>query len=358
MTQDYDDPWLDLTGGNPSTFPDAPYLAAELIGTVMPLQAGFGMDTRKAVPDELQGAIFGPVPADSSNAMPTYAILDAAKVVNLPERLDTSGLAHRCLFQGDAYDDLKDVAPWIVRLEDGHSFTRAIFTAGENPRYLWDRRPGIFLRSRADLATLWKHFRHFTMLQSKVMLRFYDPAVTYTIMDYLTPRKADCACWFMIAGGATVDEIIAPHRKPDVFYRYRPVAGAVTHSDVPPGRMWGENYPEHAREERELLTSLGLVSELRRLAQPSWLPADNKTLLFYVREARKAARLYGLTHPESLTKFVYLGTICAPFFWREPDTQKFLSAHRNRPDARFADFYKLFKRQAQHAKVPWVLPEH
>jgi len=143
-----------------------------------------------------------------------------------------------------------------------------------------------------------------------------------------------------------------------VLYRHKLADGAVTHADVPTGRVWGAAYQEQAREERELLTSLRLVSELRRTTPQSWLPPDNKTLFFYVRETRKAARLYGLTHPENLTKFVYLGTVCVPFFWREPETEKFLSAHRQRPDARFADFYKLFKRQAQNANVPWVLPEH
>ena len=44
----------------------------------------------------------------------TYAILDAAKAPGLPELLAASELEHRCLFKGDTYEELKDVAPWIV----------------------------------------------------------------------------------------------------------------------------------------------------------------------------------------------------------------------------------------------------
>ena len=81
----------------------------------------------------------------------------------------------------------------------------------------------------------------------------------------------------------------------------------------------------------------------------------NKTLLFYVREARKAARLYGISHPEHLTKFVYLGVICAPFFWEEPKAKAFLAKNNEDPNARFSDFYSLVEREARNAPVQWVL---
>ncbi len=69
--------------------------------------------------------------------MLTYAILDAAKITNLPELLEASPLEHRCLFKGSAYDALKDAAPWVVRLENGNSFTRNLFTRSSAPWHQW-----------------------------------------------------------------------------------------------------------------------------------------------------------------------------------------------------------------------------
>ncbi|MEP4929489.1 MAG: hypothetical protein ABJT31_17080, partial [Hyphomicrobiales bacterium] len=59
----------------------------------------------KTVPDALYEPLFGQ-PDDTP--LHTYAILDAAKFPNLPELLEVSGLVHRCLFKGDAFDELKD----------------------------------------------------------------------------------------------------------------------------------------------------------------------------------------------------------------------------------------------------------
>ena len=117
----------------------------------------------------------GPADGDASAVPPmqTYAILDAAKVVNLPELLGTSQLEHRCLFKGAAYDELKNVAPWIVRLEDGNDFTRRLFTGPEGINGLWDKEPGIYVRSCATLDEMWRHFRKFTRVQDESGKWFY-----------------------------------------------------------------------------------------------------------------------------------------------------------------------------------------
>src|SRR5690606_8622183 len=95
------------------------------IGNVEPLDQQFGIQPKKTVPDILRGTLFDqPDSLDVENPaaggdpagvspMQTYAILDAAKVVNLPELLGSSGLEHQCLFKGKSYDELKNVAPWI-----------------------------------------------------------------------------------------------------------------------------------------------------------------------------------------------------------------------------------------------------
>lgn len=164
----------------------------EIIEGIEPLGEQFGIDPKKTVPDALRGMLFGnsePTKDEIAKAdgdvtkvppLHSYAILDAAKVTNLPEMLEVSALEHRCFFKGKAYEELRDVAPWIVRLEEGNDFTRHLFTKGDAPWQIWDNDPGIYVRSRMSLDGLWHYFRKFTRVQDEngkwFYFRFYDPS--------------------------------------------------------------------------------------------------------------------------------------------------------------------------------------
>ena len=137
---DFDDYWAQSPKAVEA--PAEPALQIDTIDGVEPLDAQLGVVELKTVPDALYEPLFG---QPSDTPLHTYAILDAAKVPNLPELLEVSGLEHRCLFKCDAYDELKDVAPWIVQLEDGNAFTRNLFTRSDAPWHLWDNEPGLSL---------------------------------------------------------------------------------------------------------------------------------------------------------------------------------------------------------------------
>ncbi len=155
---------------------DENYLIIEEIENVEPLDAQFGVYPKLTVPASLQEAMFGqPEPTESERAhfgdnvppMGTFAILDAAKMPYLlTGNLENSGLEHQSLFQGDAQEELGDYAPYIVRLEDSNDFTRKLFTT-EEVMGLYEKELGIFLRSRATLPELRKHFRKFTRVQDE-----------------------------------------------------------------------------------------------------------------------------------------------------------------------------------------------
>ncbi len=163
----------------------APALTVETIEGVEPLDAQFGGADPLTVPVALQDVMFGqPAYTEAEIAahggdpdrvppLHTYAILDAAKVTNLPEMLETSGLPYRCLFKGNAFDELKDTAPWIVQLEEGNAFTRNLFTSSDAPWHLWEREPGIYVRSRGTMDDMWRHFRKFTKVQDEHGHWFY-----------------------------------------------------------------------------------------------------------------------------------------------------------------------------------------
>lgn len=182
---DTDDRWTPEEIQEMSASDDMPLLSVETIETVEPLDGQLWEDAPKTVPDALYAPLFGqPEPTgaeimaaggDAGDVPPmqTYAILDAAKLINLPELLETSRLEYRCLFKGDAHDELKDVAPYIVRLQEGNTFARRLFSVGKAPWFMWDKGPGIYVRSRGSLVDMWRHFRKFTRVQDGSGKWFY-----------------------------------------------------------------------------------------------------------------------------------------------------------------------------------------
>lgn len=163
------------------------YLIIEEIEGVEPLDFQMGVHPKKTVPDALYPHLFGqPEPTKEELAaagedgdvpmMNTYAILDAAKVTNLTTMLQTSQLEYRCLFKGHAYEELKEVAPYIVQLEEDNAFTRNLFSHDPEkdvPWFMWDKEPGIYIRSRASLEQMQHHFRKFTKVQDENGKWFY-----------------------------------------------------------------------------------------------------------------------------------------------------------------------------------------
>ncbi|NSX53401.1 DUF4123 domain-containing protein [Parasulfitobacter algicola] len=184
----------------PKTTSDTVGLIINTIKDIEPLDDQFGVDPKKTVPPALYDLFFGQrdpttVSNDPKDAPPlqTYAILDAAKIANLPQLLASTELEYRCLFKGQAYDELKDVAPWIVTLKEHNTFTRNLFSHDPKdpaPWHNWDKEPGIFIRSQASLDDIWRHFRKFTKVQDEAgkwyYLRFYDPKIAF---PYITQSE-------------------------------------------------------------------------------------------------------------------------------------------------------------------------
>lgn len=193
-------PWTGLRaaqdggqGGLPADpAPDAgPALTARIIADVTPLDEQFGAARKKSVPDALWPVLFGPLGPDgvgaASRPLPCYAILDAGRVPGLPDLLAASGLDHACLFRDEADASLQEAGPWIVELREDSGFVRNLFTRGHAPWHMWDRQPGIFLRSVASLDDLRRHFRKFIRLYSQRTktwhyFRFYAPEIARTVI--------------------------------------------------------------------------------------------------------------------------------------------------------------------------------
>ena len=210
-----------------------PALHSRVIDDIVPLDAQIGVAQPKTVPDALHDAIFGD--AD----LPSYALLDAAKAPDLAEALTRSGLDHLCLFQGRAFQQLQSVAPWLVRLQPGNRFARALFTRSPAPWHLWDAQPGIFLRSHADMAQLRAHLRHFTRLQDEkgawYYFRFWEPAVAALYFPSLADRPDLARRWFLPRDCAPIAQLVAMRPQDDTGRGLAHLlAPAMTGAQTPP----------------------------------------------------------------------------------------------------------------------------
>ncbi|OCX67322.1 hypothetical protein BFP70_01640 [Thioclava sp. SK-1] len=94
-----------------------------------------------------------------------YALIDGARSLFLPERLEVSGLEHVCLYEHRHLSDEGATAPWLVELDPNSKFARATFmhdAQGLQPRAMFGA--GIWLTSRHDLNDLRAHLRRYTQV--------------------------------------------------------------------------------------------------------------------------------------------------------------------------------------------------
>lgn len=113
-----------------------------------------------------------------------YAVIDGASVpdLGLPQLLYKHQPEHICLYRGELEPDLAATAPYLVKLEHDHPFTKLVLKEG------WGKHWGIFAVTGTDvnLHAVRKHFRMFLMVVNPegktVYFRYYDPRVLRTYL--------------------------------------------------------------------------------------------------------------------------------------------------------------------------------
>src|SRR5688572_15681538 len=90
-------------------------------------------------------------------ALPSFAILDAAREQRVPAFLSQSGAQHQSLYEGARGEALGAVAPYLVMLHGSPAILDAL------ARYAWGRSWAVFLTSRLPFEQLRRHFRHFLL---------------------------------------------------------------------------------------------------------------------------------------------------------------------------------------------------
>jgi hypothetical protein len=106
-----------------------------------------------------------------------FAVLDGASVEKLPQLLWEHKPQNICLYRGELEPDMAAVAPYLVKLEFDHRFTKLVCEKG------WGKHWGIFVITPAEvnIRMLRQHFRKFLMVLSPenktLYFRYYDPRV-------------------------------------------------------------------------------------------------------------------------------------------------------------------------------------
>lgn len=131
-----------------------------------------------------------------------YAILDGARNENLLDVLhQESAPEFACLFAGELEPDMAEVAPYLVELIEGTPFCDWLLDEG------WGQAWGVFVKSRLQLAPLWRHLRQLTLVYdpelNPVYFRFYDPRV---LRIFLPTSDEKQLCDFFGAVDAYVTE--------------------------------------------------------------------------------------------------------------------------------------------------------
>lgn len=116
------------------------------------------------------------------------AMLDGASVPNLLERLHAEpALEVECLLRGKLAPDMKQVAPYLVKLEPESEFAQWVVGSG------WGQHWGSFVTTRQGFRKLRNHLRALTLVHRRdgtpLYFRYYDPRVLRIFLPTCSPAQ-------------------------------------------------------------------------------------------------------------------------------------------------------------------------
>ncbi len=183
----------------------------------LPEQEGIPFWEREWIVPELKELLFGQ--DENGEKIRTYFIVDATLRKNITGYFDLDSLdvPVQCLFKGEAAEEMKEVAPYLIdmTLPDGAfddkdkvpDFHKDFF------KKHWGQNTGIFIRTMASMDDVWKHFRKFTKVQVEedrrwVFFRFYDPRIAPSYFDSIRHIPEKAAQWVNLRGKNGIERII------------------------------------------------------------------------------------------------------------------------------------------------------
>lgn len=355
--RDKSDFWLDIKSGKPLKAELSPVqrLIFRPISNAGPLSRSAGCPVQGHIPEAILPWLFPPTStADAGmREISTFVVVDGARVPNIPELIEASGLEGRSLFGEGADERLIESGPWLVRLEQDSRFTRRFFLESNEQRAdqaLWMANCGIFIRSRSELEGLSGHLRKFTKIKDEderwFFFRFWDSdfmglylrqknAVQLPlVLRLFDPSMIECALLFNPFDGAYSVHLqmppeVAPSLQPRIGFRRSEFdAVGVDLADRRAARAYRESYFRILGDER--------LDDLRAR----------------ISEARAACKALGITREGLPGTFILLGTIFDRGFWQDAAFREYWSRARTSPDMRFETYLSALKARMIKARVP------
>lgn len=221
------DPWM-LPVQSGDGVAESPRARVTKLGGVSPLDRQFGVWPKKSLPERLYETVLG-------NGTEGFALVDAALIPDLGERLAKSRLLSACLFDGTAAGKLGSVAPWLVQLNEDDDLTRNLFTRGLPHHSLWDSGAAVFVRSSLSFGEVRHNFRKLTQVQTEdgawLFLRFWNPLLARYLLEFGSPEIG----LRLLANGA----MMMRGAEPDSFWvwHHEGAAHEIDHRQMPPVRL-------------------------------------------------------------------------------------------------------------------------
>jgi hypothetical protein len=117
-----------------------------------------------------------------------FAILDAARDRRIRALLAACEDEHRSLYEGQKGDALAEVAPYLVRIQQGSPLLEVLVNDG------WGESWGVYLTSERPFKEVRQRLRRSLMVRDeetgkRLYFRFYDPRVLHLFWPSCTPRQ-------------------------------------------------------------------------------------------------------------------------------------------------------------------------
>lgn len=281
----------------------------------------------EVLPDAVFDILFGPQQDDAP--LPCYALLDGCKIDGLPEILETSGLAHRCLFQGDAREELGDVAPWLVALTPNAPLVLQLLTRADPedpmPWHMWQDEPAVFLRTPLNLTDLWSHLRRFTRIRAEddtwLYYRFWEPSFG---PDDVLPRAGNSSILtqWLFPRSSTPLRVIRPDATRKTLEGMIPTA---------PDLQTRSPAAVLTQRDRDVMTDLARLRHDRALQahlveiSPTFGAQSQDAQWDWVTRALDRGETAGLRQAEALRNYVEAALLLGAWPDDDPEMQKILS---------------------------------
>ena len=297
--------------------------------TPLPDQTGIPFWDQEWIAPDLKTLLFGEL--EEKPEVRTYFIVDSIlrKKITGVFDLDAIDVPIQCLFKGDAAEELKESAPYLIdmTLPDGALEDRDLVPSFHKDFFKkhWGQNTGIFIRTTAPMDEVWGHFRKFTRIQVEedkrwVYFRFWDPRITPSYFDSIKDIPEKSVQWVTIRRTAHIKTIIGNQTDSEDVFSITPkwdnLEGFFSIGQPMLSDAEMKGFERYKLEKFDRETAVDLF-----IAYPS-MGCSKKQFQELTKIVRIWSCEYGITGERDITRLVHLSIALGAYF---PNDIRFLN---------------------------------